>query len=187
MEDELGPNINDFFRTHKKAADLHYLKHAGKFPGVFQVPVCRNKSGEAISSVWDTKARNFPCICGEHRWTKEHNVYEEADVNERFYMLSRLYASEDFEDFCHHELHCKGENKHNWQFQIEEGMPPKDPELKHAWKKCKKPQAHTTHGNVEAGRKEGAAENQNPANSGKGSLNASESFDLCGDGLLWRA
>jgi hypothetical protein len=42
----------------------------GKVPGAFSIPICRNPGGEAISSVWSDKARNYPCMCGEFQLGK---------------------------------------------------------------------------------------------------------------------
>ncbi|KAF2105476.1 hypothetical protein BDV96DRAFT_678024 [Lophiotrema nucula] len=43
------------------------LKHYGRVLGAFQIPICENPNGEAISSVRDNRSFNFPCLCGNAR------------------------------------------------------------------------------------------------------------------------
>jgi hypothetical protein len=137
--------------------------NAGTLPGVFNIAVCRNPGGEAISSVWHDTARNYPCMCGPFLWS---GWRRELDETWRFLRKSGLYASEvsecagngqrcvlhlltllqDFEDYCSDHNHCKGQNNINWDFKPDPGMPPRAKHLKHPFKKCKEPKQHTTWG-----------------------------------------
>jgi hypothetical protein len=66
----------------------------GNVARIFTIPVCRNPNGEAISSVWADKGRNYSCICGEFSWNGPHYTFESNEMT-RFLMLSGFAVSED--------------------------------------------------------------------------------------------
>jgi hypothetical protein len=188
-ENNIEHKVNaDFFHYLANQDDklkMYYLKHLGKVPGAFTLPVCRNAGGEAISSVWSTKGRNFPCICSEKPWIEQRDVKQDIRMNYKFLKLTRFYASEDFEDYCNNMLHCKGDNDLSWNWNQRPGEPSPDEEMTHPWKKCKKPKPHSTWGNVEAGKH--ISTRANPNHDQKRSINGTEGVDLFSSDLLWRA
>ncbi|KAF2654167.1 hypothetical protein K491DRAFT_779790 [Lophiostoma macrostomum CBS 122681] len=128
------------------------IRNARTLPGVFNIAICRNPGGEAISSVWHDDARNYPCMCGEFGWGKHDGWTFQKDETQRFLEKTGLYASEDFEDFCSHHLGCKEEDDIDWDFKIGPGMPPKAKQLKHPFKMCKHPKKHSTWGSSDMDR-----------------------------------
>lgn len=123
-------------------------KNGGSLPGAFTVPICRNPTGEAISSVWSKTGRNYPCRCGNiMNWQSKGYTYTGLEESKFFYEQTGFYASEEFEDECENHMKCKGENDHDWHFNIPEGYPPKAKGMKHVWKRCKKLHAHHYDGN----------------------------------------
>ncbi|KAI4941908.1 hypothetical protein J4E91_010458 [Alternaria rosae] len=113
--------------------------------GAYTLPIARNPRGEAISSVWSKHGRNYPCIVGEFGWND--NTYNPS-LDQTFNFLHRtgLMFSEDWEDFCHNEGHCKGDNDVDWHSQLDALRKPGDPEipprLKHPFKQCKQKTKH---------------------------------------------
>ncbi|KAF1976872.1 hypothetical protein BU23DRAFT_551306 [Bimuria novae-zelandiae CBS 107.79] len=83
-------NPKDTLRPEEPSTFLKFLKsmqsadgNLGQVPGAFKLPICRNPGGEAISSVWSNKGRNFPCKCGEVPWKQERynsNLDQNAEV-----------------------------------------------------------------------------------------------------------
>ncbi|KAG9189903.1 hypothetical protein G6011_06771 [Alternaria panax] len=120
-------------------------KDYGKVPGSFRLPITRNPGGEAISSVWVKKARNYPCMSGEFGWNDGTWTYA-ADQTEDFLYHTGLMFSEDWERFCHRNGECQGENGINLHEKLERRRRPGDPEipkrLKHPFKKCKQDTEH---------------------------------------------
>jgi hypothetical protein len=131
---------------------LELIKHwdhgdptMGEVPGAFSVPVCRNPGGEAISSVWGKRSRNYPCMCGEFGWK---NWNEEIDETRKFLDRTGFKWSEDWDDYCRHHNKCdigkKNHHKH-WNFEL-----PKEKKngskkvhlVKHKYLKCKKALKH---------------------------------------------
>lgn len=111
----------------------------GKVPGAFSIPICRNPGGESISSVWQDKGRNYPCMCGEFAWNKGQWSLP-RDRTERFLELTGLKFSEDWEDYCHSHNECKGKNNINLKARLDATRQPGDPnipkDLKHPFYKC---------------------------------------------------
>jgi hypothetical protein len=120
-------------------------KNYGKFPGTYRLPISRNPGGEAISSVWSKKARNYPCMSGEFGWN-DGTWSLEKDETFDFLVQTGLMFSEDWEDFCSHNGHCKGDNDIDWHSRFEglrkEGDPKIPKGLKHPFKKCKQKTEH---------------------------------------------
>ena len=129
----------------KIGSEFNKSKDLGKVPGAFTVPVCRNPAGESISSVWDDKGRNYPCMCGEFRWNKGEWSLE-RDQTKNFLRLTGLMFSEDFEDYCFSHNHCRGRTDIDWHRDFEAMRKPGDPKIpkrmKHPFKKCKSPKDH---------------------------------------------
>jgi hypothetical protein len=117
----------------------------GKFPGSFRLPISRNPGGEAISSVWEEHARNYPCMSGEFGWN-DGTWRLELDQTFDFLVHTGLMFSEDWEDFCHHNGHCHGQDSIDWHSRFEALRKPGDPQipksLKHPFKKCKQKTDH---------------------------------------------
>jgi hypothetical protein len=88
------------------------MEHLDKVLGAFSVPICCIPGGESISSVWEDKIRNYPCMCGKFTWNKEWT--EEKDETLRF---------------LEHE-------------RREKDNPPIPGKLKHPFKQCKKVNKH---------------------------------------------
>ncbi|CAN9246248.1 unnamed protein product [Alternaria alternata] len=100
---------NRDYHTISEAAkrDRAMGKNLGKVPGGFNLPICVNPGGEAISSDWDKRARNYPCMCGNFGWNDGTWTYQ-ADETETFLVHTGLMYSEDWERFCHRNGECKG-------------------------------------------------------------------------------
>jgi hypothetical protein len=138
---------NGDYQTYQSALGL--AMNAGKnftnLMGAFTLPMARNPGGEAISSVWSKHGRNYPCMVGEFGWNDGTYSYEK---DETFNFLERtgLMFSEDWEDFCHDEGHCKGDNDIDWHYAFEvlrkPGDPPIPDDLKHPFFKCKQKTKH---------------------------------------------
>jgi hypothetical protein len=120
-------------------------KNKDKLTGAYTLPICRNPGGEAISSVWSKHGRNYPCMCGEFGW-KDNTWSIDKDDTSDFLVRTGLMFSEDWEDFCHHEGHCKEEKSIDWHSKLDAVRKPGDPEipkgLKHPFKKCKQKTKH---------------------------------------------
>ncbi|KAF1914053.1 hypothetical protein BDU57DRAFT_332080 [Ampelomyces quisqualis] len=131
--------------------DENSLKFLGSIPGVFSVPVCRNPSGESISSVLDDRGRNYPCMCGEFTWNEGWTI--EKDETLKFLKLTGFAASEDWEAFCSHKNKCEGENSIDWHKQLDHERKKGDPgipkKLKHPFKKCNRVNSHDHKGKPE--------------------------------------
>ncbi|KAI4606911.1 hypothetical protein J4E83_009822 [Alternaria metachromatica] len=113
--------------------------------GAYTLAIARNPRGEAISSVWSTHGRNFPCMVGEFGWNDNtYNPYQDQTFN--FLVRSGLMFSEDWENLCHNEGHCKGDNDVDWHSRLDALRKPGDPpipgSLKHPFKKCKQKTKH---------------------------------------------
>lgn len=117
----------------------------GHIPGLFTLPVCRNPGGEAISSVWETKGRNYPCMCGEFGWNN-NSWHFSKDETKQFLIYTGLMFSENWEHFCNKNGHCKGENGIDIHASLDRLRRPGDPQipkdLKHPFKKCKQKTKH---------------------------------------------
>jgi hypothetical protein len=127
----------------------------GKVPGAFGISVCRNPAGEAISSVWSKKARNYPCMCGEFTWSQGWSI--EKDETPRFLTLTQFMYSEDWEDYCSSENKCIGHDDIDLHAILDAHREPNDKEtipwqLKHPFVRCEKPRGHRTFGNPEKDR-----------------------------------
>ncbi|KAI4906435.1 hypothetical protein J4E90_010509 [Alternaria incomplexa] len=113
--------------------------------GAYTLAIARNPRGEAISSVWSTHGRNFPCMVGEFGWNDNtYNPYQDQTFN--FLVRSGLMFSEDWENLCHNEGHCKGDNDVDWHSRLDALRKPGDPpipgSLKHPFRKCKQKTKH---------------------------------------------
>lgn len=74
------------------------VKDLSEVPGAFTVPVCRNSQGEAISSVYSDKKKNYPCMCGEFSWNGGLGGWSLIkDQKKKFLVESKFMYSEDRE------------------------------------------------------------------------------------------
>lgn len=138
---------NRDYHTISEAAkrDLAMGKNLGKVPGGFSLPICLNPGGEAISSVWDKKARNFPCMCGPFGWNDGTWNYQ-ADETTNFLVHTGLMFSEDWERFCHRNGECKGVEWTDLHSQLDQKREPDDPPIpkhtKYLFGRCKQDTEH---------------------------------------------
>jgi hypothetical protein len=125
--------------------DLAMGKNLGKVPGGFSLPICVNPGGEAISSDWDKRARNYPCMCGNFGWNDGTWTYQ-ADETEPFLVHTGLMYSEDWERFCHRNGECKGVEWDKLHGRLDQQREPGDPQisknLKHLFDRCKQDTEH---------------------------------------------
>ncbi|KAF2641451.1 hypothetical protein P280DRAFT_507003 [Massarina eburnea CBS 473.64] len=139
LQGSIRPNISDIQRLIQSAKDAK--TNLGSVPGAFTIPICRNPRGEAISSVWEEKGRNYPCKCGEAAWDeKPFNLGK--DTTRKFLELTGFKYSEDWEDYCSDHNDCRGANSIDWNFKKEKGGPKIPKKLKHPFKKCE-PKDHS--------------------------------------------
>ena len=117
----------------------------GKLPGLFTLPICRNPGREAISSVWETKGRNHPCMCRDFG-RNNHSWNINKDETKQFLILRGLMFSEDWEHFCNKNGHCKGHNNIDIHSSLDRLRKPGDSQipryLKHPFKKCEQKTEH---------------------------------------------
>jgi hypothetical protein len=149
-QNHLQDSIKSFDFNHLVSLLRRPDKDLDRLPGAFQVPVCRNPGGESISSV-HSKARNYPCMCGEFGWN-DGRWSIERDETKNFLVLTGFKHSEDFEDFedyCSAHNHCKGANDINYNFVSGPGDPAIPKKLKHPFKQCKETKGHDTVGHPE--------------------------------------
>ncbi|RYN16873.1 hypothetical protein AA0112_g12328 [Alternaria arborescens] len=138
---------NRDFHTISEAAkrDRAMGKNLGEVPGGFSLPICVNPGGEAISSDWDKRARNYPCMCGNFGWNDGTWTYQ-ADETEPFLVNTGLMYSEDWERFCHRNGECKGVEWDRLHERLDQQREPDDPQisknLKHLFGRCKQDTEH---------------------------------------------
>jgi hypothetical protein len=139
FEDKVNAEKPDLLLLMRSMVDAN--KDLGKVPGAFSLPICRNPDGEAISSVWDKKGRNYPCKCGEVPWKQKH--YDSStDTTRKFLERTGFKYSEDWEDYCSDHNHCKGENSIDWNFAPGPEGKKIPKKLKHPFKTCKESKEH---------------------------------------------
>jgi hypothetical protein len=84
-------------------------------------------------------------MSGEFGWN-DGTWSLEKDETFDFLVQTGLMFSEDWEDFCSHNGHCKGDNDIDWHSRFEglrkEGDPKIPKGLKHPFKKCKQKTEH---------------------------------------------
>ena len=128
--------------------------HAGgSLAGTFTIPICRNPKGEAISSVWSHKGRNYPCMCGEFSWVRNGGYSPEKDETKAFLEKTGFFASEDWHVFCSLHTKCKKDESVQYQFSPIEGAPNMVDMIQHPYQYCKHPNAHVKVGVFDAMRK----------------------------------
>ncbi|KAL5394958.1 hypothetical protein PMIN06_003262 [Paraphaeosphaeria minitans] len=133
FEDKVNAEKLDLMLLMRSMLDAN--KYLGEVPGAFSVPICRNPGGEAISSVWEKKGRNYPCKCGEVPWKQKH--YDPRnDRTRKFLERSGFKYSEDWEDYCSDHNSCHGEDSINWNFTPGPGGKKIPKKLKHPFKSC---------------------------------------------------
>lgn len=125
--------------------DLPGVERAGALPGAFTIPICHNLHGEAISSVWEKKSKNYPCRCGSGAWEFSRSKPQERKESKKFYFDTGLYANKHFEEFCQKEHNCVGDKRYPLNYDVPKGQPSKAPDLKRFWRKCNT-RGHSTHG-----------------------------------------
>ncbi|KAF2997405.1 hypothetical protein E8E13_005313 [Curvularia kusanoi] len=74
--------------------------------GIFTVPICENPGGESISSVFDPKGENYPCMCGSIGWNNKDSYNIATDQTPTFLAQTGLMFSSDWETYCDNRNAC---------------------------------------------------------------------------------
>ncbi|KAF2648646.1 hypothetical protein K491DRAFT_722372 [Lophiostoma macrostomum CBS 122681] len=114
------------------------LSYYGAAPGGFDIPICYDPKGHAISSVYTKKSTNYPCIC-QARDSTSSSMSATSD----FFAKSKLYELNKFGDVCRHELGCKKAGLWSERLPISKKEKKKiAKKMKKAWTECRKWKPH---------------------------------------------
>ncbi|KAK3059988.1 hypothetical protein LTS18_009591, partial [Coniosporium uncinatum] len=120
-----------FFSSEYSPAE--FILNGKILPGSFTIPVLNNPGGEAISSIFQTHSRNYPCMAGAIEWNSGKG-HPGSDELQKFLQATGYYGSLDWYQQCAHRHKCEKDRSRSFTFRQDAFRTVK--EISHPWKKC---------------------------------------------------